>query len=390
MEQKDYYEILGVNRSASADEIKTAYRKKAMEYHPDRNPGNKEAEEKFKKAAEAYDVLSNPTKKERYDRFGHSGLGGGGNSGYGHVDFDLGTIFERFGDLFTGGFSSGGFSGFENFAQHGGRQSKRVRQGSSLRVKVKLTLEEINKGIEKKIKIKKYVPCPDCKGVGSKTKDAVATCPHCNGSGQVIHREKTVFGIFQQTSPCSACHGSGEIIKDPCPRCKGNGVVQGEEVVSVHIPAGVVEGMQLTVKEKGNAAFNGGINGDLYVVIEEIPHTLFERNENNLYLNYYISFPQAVLGTSVDIPTLDGKAKVKIPAGIQSGHIMRLSGKGLPDIRRIGHGDLFVNINVWTPQQLTKEEKATIEKFEGAENFIPKPEKKDHSFFGRFKNFFKD
>ena len=388
MKKKDYYEILEVSRNASADEIKTAYRKKAMEYHPDRNQGNKEAEEKFKKAAEAYDILSNPSKKERYDRYGDAGVGGGG--GYGHVDFDLGTIFERFGDLFSGGFSSGGFSGFENFSQRTYNQSKRTRKGSNLRVKVKLTLEEIGKGIEKKIKIKKYVACPDCGGVGSKSKNATTRCPHCHGTGHTVRAERTAFGIFQQTALCSTCHGSGEIIKDPCPKCKGNGIVQGEEVVAVNIPAGVAEEMQLTVREKGNAAPNGGINGDLYVVIEEIPHALFERSENNLYLNYHISFPQAALGASIEIPTLDGKAKVKIPAGTQSGHIMKLSGKGLPDVRGIGYGDLFVCVNVWIPQQLSKEEKVIIENFEGKENFIPKPEKKDNSFFGRFRSFFRD
>lgn len=389
MEKRDYYDILGVNKNSTADEIKTAYRKKAMQYHPDRNQGNKEAEEKFKEAAEAYDVLSNPDKKSRYDQFGHAGMNGA-SGGYGNVDFDINTIFERFGDLFSGGF--GGFSGFGNsgFSSRSPHSRKQVRQGTNLRITVKLTLEEIAKGCEKKIKIQKFIPCATCNGIGTKDKNAVKSCTACHGTGQVVHTERSIFGIFQQTKVCDNCHGTGEIITNPCQQCRGNGIVKGEEVVVVNVPAGVAEGMQLTMRGKGNAAPNGGINGDLFVVIEEIEHPVFEREGNNIYLNYFISFPQAALGTSVEIPTLEGKAKIKIDAGTQSGQILRLQGKGIPDLRGQYRGDLIVNVNVWTPKTLTKEEKAVIEKFNMSENFIPQPGHNERSFFSKVKSFFKD
>ncbi len=389
MEKRDYYEVLGVNKNATADEIKTSYRKKAMQFHPDRNPGNKEAEEKFKEAAEAYDVLSNAEKKARYDKFGHAGMNGS-SSAYSNVDFDLNTIFERFGDLFGGGF--GGFSGFGGggFGSGNAKDRRRVRQGTNLRITVKLTLEEIAKGCEKKIKIQKFVPCSSCNGLGTQDKKSVTTCSSCHGSGQVVHTERSMFGLFQQTTVCENCHGSGEIIKNPCPHCHGNGITKGEEVVVVNIPAGVADGMQLTMRGKGNAAPNGGINGDLFVAIEEIEHAVFERDGNNIYLNYFISFPQAALGTSVEIPTLEGKAKIKIEPGTQSGQILRLQGKGIPDIRAQYRGDLIVNVNVWTPKTLSKEEKSIIEKFNFSENFIPKPGKNEKSFFNKVKSFFKD
>ena len=390
MGKRDYYDILGIDRSATNDEVKKAYRKKAMEYHPDRNPGNKEAEEMFKEAAEAYDVLSNPEKKARYDRYGHAGVGGAGS--YSHVDFDIHTIFERFGDLFNGGFG-GGFSGFDSF--FGGQNNsqahqKRVRQGSNLRITVRLTLEEIANGCEKKLKIQKYIPCETCKGVGTQSEDSVKTCPTCNGSGQLIRSERSVFGIFQQTVVCENCQGQGHIIKNPCKVCHGSGVAKGEEVVKVTIPAGVMKGMQLTVKGKGNAPLNGGINGDLYVVIDEIEHPIFEREGNDIYLNYFISFPQAALGANVEIPTLDGKVKIKIEPGVQSGQILRLQGKGIPELRRYTKGDLIVSINVWTPKELSKEEKIAIKNFQDSENFIPRPGKNDKSFFQKVRAFFKD
>jgi len=389
--KKDYYEILGVEKSASADELKKAYRKKAMEFHPDRNPGNKEAEEKFKEAAEAYDVLSTPEKRARYDQFGHagvSGASGGGNAGY-NVDFDLETIFERFGDLFGGHFG-GGFSGFSGGFGGGGRrqQRQRVRKGSNLRVTVKLTLEEIATGTEKKLKIKKQVACPQCNGQGAKDKADIVTCPKCNGLGHVIHQQQSMFGIMQQAVMCDQCHGEGTITKNPCSNCHGTGTVKGEEVVTIQIPAGVQSGMQLSMREKGNAAPRGGINGDLIVVIEEIPHETFERDGNNLFLNYYTSFPQAALGGSVDIPTLDGKARVKLAAGTQGGQVLRLQGKGLPELHSQRKGDLIVNVNVWTPKQLSREEREVIEKFLKSDNFTPKPGKNEKSFFNRIRQFF--
>jgi len=385
--KRDYYEILGVEKNASAEELKKAYRKKAMEYHPDRNPGNKEAEEKFKEAAEAYDILSSPDKRSRYDQFGHAGMGGASGGGYG-INFDLETIFERFGDLFGGNFGSG-FSGFSGGFGGGRRQQQhRIRKGSNLRITVKLTLEEIATNTEKKLKIKKQVACPQCNGNGTANKADIVTCPKCNGSGHVVHQQRSMFGIMQQAVVCDQCHGEGTIVKNPCSNCHGTGTVTGEEVVTILIPAGVQDGMQIPLREKGNAAHRNGVNGDLIVAVEEIPHEVFEREGNNLYLNFYISFPQAALGGSVDIPTLDGKARIKLAAGTQGGQVLRLQGKGLPELQSHRKGDLIVNVNVWTPKNLSKEEKEAIEKFLKSDNFTPKPGKNEKSFFNRVRQFF--
>jgi len=385
--KRDYYETLGVEKNASAEELKKAYRKKAMEFHPDRNPGNKEAEEKFKEAAEAYDVLSSPEKRARYDQFGHAGMGGASGGGSYGVDFDVQTIFERFGDLF-GGFG-GGFSGFSSGFGGGRRQQRQqVRKGTNLRITVKLTMEEVAVNTEKKLKIKKQVTCPQCNGQGTQNKADIVTCPKCNGSGHVVHQQRSMFGIMQQAVVCDQCNGEGTIIKNPCQNCRGTGIITGEEVVTIAIPAGVQDGMQLTMRDKGNAAPRGGINGDLIVAVEEIPHDVFEREGNNLYLNYYISFPQAALGGSVEIPTLDGKARVKLAAGTQGGQVLRLQGKGLPELHSNRKGDLIVNVNVWTPKNLSKEEKEAIEKFIKSDNFTPKPGKNEKSFFNRVRQFF--
>lgn len=383
--QRDYYEILGVEKSVTAEDLKKAYRKKAMEFHPDRNPDNKEAEEKFKEAAEAYDVLSSPDKKARYDQFGHAGVSSAAGGGGYNVDFDMDMIFERFGDL-LGGFGGG----FSNFGGRGGRgrRQQQVRKGSNLRVTVALTLEEIAKTTEKKLKIKKQIPCSQCNGKGTKNSADVVTCPKCNGSGHILHQTQSMFGIMQQMAECDRCNGEGTIIKNPCLNCHGSGTVKGEEVVTIQIPAGVQQGMQLSMRDKGNAAPRGGVNGDLLVAIEETPHETFEREGNNLYINFYISFPQAALGGSVDIPTLDGKARVKLAAGTQGGQVLRLQGKGLPDMNYHQKGDLIVNINVWTPKNLSKEEKSAIEKFVDSDNFSPKPGKNEKSFFNRVRQFF--
>ncbi|MBO7624001.1 MAG: molecular chaperone DnaJ [Bacteroidales bacterium] len=379
MEKRDYYEVLGVPKNADAQAIKKAYRQKAIQYHPDKNPGDKEAEEKFKEAAEAYEVLSNPEKRERYDRFGHAGVGGAAGGGF--QGFDMGDIFSHFGDLFEefgiGGFSRGGRS----------RGGQAVQKGSNLRVKVKLTLEEIAKGVEKNIKVQKYVPCPQCGSTGAKSPDAVKTCPTCHGSGYTVRMQQSLFGAMQMQSECGHCHGTGKVITDKCPNCSGNGVVRGEEVITLKIPAGVADGMQLSMNGKGNAAPNKGIPGDLYVLIEEEKHPLFERDGNNLYLEYDISFPQAVLGATVEIPTIDGKARIKIAPGTQSGTLLRLNGKGLPGLRSYQRGDLIVNVNVWVPKNLGKEQKQQIEQWLTAPEFTPKNERRT-SFFERVKQFF--
>ena len=356
MSKRDYYEILGVAKSATAVEIKKAYRKMAIKYHPDKNPDDKEAEEKFKEAAEAYEVLSNEDKRQRYDQFGHAGVGGAAGGGFGGSGFtNMEDIFSSFGDIFGGHF--GGFGG--GGSRRGGR---RVNRGSDLRVRVKLTLEEIATGVTKKIKLKKYVACDVCDGSGAKGgSSGKTTCSTCNGSGQVTRVQRTILGQMQTSSVCPTCGGEGSIVTDKCTACYGEGIVKKDDVISIDIPAGVGEGMQLSVSGKGNAARRGGINGDLLIVIEEIEHSELVRDDSNLLYNLFITVPDAILGTTAEIPTLTGKVKVKIEAGTQSGKILRLRGKGLPDVNGYGKGDLLVKVNVWIPANLKKEDKKIIE-----------------------------
>ncbi|MCR4660182.1 MAG: molecular chaperone DnaJ [Bacteroidales bacterium] len=383
MAKRDYYEVLGVGKNATPDELKKAYRKLALQYHPDRNPGDKEAEEKFKEAAEAYDVLSNPDKKARYDQFGHAGLEGQG--GYGQGGMNMNDIFSQFGDIF-GDLFGGGFRGFGG--GFGGAQSgRRVMRGSNLRIKVKLTLEEIDKGCEKKIKVNKYVPCKTCGGSGSEN-NSYETCSHCHGTGVVTEIKRTIIGQMQTQSACPHCGGEGRIIKEKCHDCNGEGIVRSEEIISINIPAGVQDGMQFALSGKGNAAPHGGVPGDLVVLVEEIPHDLFERQESNLYHNTFISFSDAAMGATIEIPTLSGKVKVKIEQGTPSGKVLRLKGKGLPDINGYGRGDLLVCVNVWVPKNLTKEEKTMMETLKNSPNFQPNPTKQERGFFDKMKDLF--
>ncbi len=382
MSKRDYYDVLGVSKSASADEIKKAYRKMAIKYHPDKNPDNKEAEEKFKEAAEAYEVLSNADKKSRYDQFGHAGMGGASGFGGSHMSMD--DIFSHFGDIFGGAFG-GGFGGFGG----GGRsQGRRVNRGSNLRVKVKLTLKDIAHGVEKKIKLNKYIECDVCHGSGSEPGSSPSTCPTCHGQGQVTRVTNTILGQMQTASTCPQCGGTGEIITKKCTTCHGNGIVKGEDVVSINIPAGVSEGMQLSVSGQGNAAARGGIPGDLIVLIEEIEDAVLMRDGNNLLHDLYISFVDAALGTTSEVPTVDGKARIKIAPGTQGGKVLRLKGKGLPDINGYGKGDILINVNVWTPKELSKEERNILEKLKNSKNFAPNPSAKDKSYFDRMREFF--
>ena len=389
MAKRDYYEVLGVSKDANADEIKKAYRKAAIKYHPDKNPGDAEAEEKFKEAAEAYDVLSSPDKKARYDQFGHAGMsgaaggGGGGFEGFGG-GFSMEDIFGRFGDIFGGHF--GGFGGFGGGGQQGG---KRVNRGSDLRIKVKLNLKEIVNGTEKKLKINKLIACDQCGGSGAKNPDAYKTCPTCNGSGYVTQVVNTFFGATQATQVCPTCQGEGKVITEACTKCKGEGVVKGEEVVTIKIPAGVGEGMQLTVAGKGNAARHGGVNGNLLVLIEEEDDPNFTRDGNDLIYNLNISVPQAIMGDNVEIPTVDAKAKIKIEAGTPTGKVLRLKGKGIPDVNGYGKGDLLVIVNVYIPKSLTAEEKKLIEQLKDAKSFRPEAGKKEQNIFERMRNFFR-
>ncbi len=386
MSKRDYYEVLGVEKNATPDEMKKAYRKLALQYHPDRNPGDAAAEEKFKEAAEAYEVLSNPDKKARYDQFGHAGMSG--NGGFGGFDgggMSMDDIFSHFGDIFGSAFG-GGFGGFSS--GFGGGNRRTVNHGTNLRVKVKLTLEEINKGVEKKIKVNKQVACKTCSGSGAANSNATKTCETCRGTGRVTRVTQTIIGQMQTASTCPTCHGEGKIITEKCKSCNGHGVTKGEEIISIKIPAGVAEGMQLTVSGKGNAPEHGGINGDLLVLIEETPHEYFQRDHNNLHYTHYISFSDAVLGTTIEVPTLDGKARCKIDPGTQSGKLLRLKGKGLPDVQGYGRGDLIANINVWIPKHISKEEKESLETLQKSKNFTPNPSNKDKGFFDRMKEYF--
>jgi len=378
MSKRDFYEILGVDKNADEATIKKAYRKKAIQFHPDKNPGDASAEDKFKEAAEAYEVLSDDNKRARYDQFGHAGMSGaaGGGGGFGGHHMNMDDIFSQFGDIFGGGF--GGQS----------RGGRRVNRGSNLRVRVKLTLKEIAHGAEKKIKVNKYISCKSCSGTGAEGGGSYSTCSTCNGSGHVTRVQQTFLGHMQTQSVCPQCGGEGKIITNKCKSCHGNGIVKGEEVITINIPAGVENGMQLSVSGKGNAAARGGVNGDMIVVIEEMPHESLKRDGSNLLYDHYISIPDAVLGTTIEIPTVDGKAKVKIPAGTQAGKVFRLRGKGLPSVEYHGVGDLLVNINVWTPQNLSKEETEMMEKFSSSSNFTPKPTSKDKSFFDRMRDYF--
>jgi len=380
MTKRDYYEILGVSKTASKDEIKKAYRKQALKYHPDKNPGDKSSEEKFKEAAEAYEVLSNDDKRARYDRYGHSGLGGGAN-GYSGQGMTMEDIFSSFGDIFGDAF--GGFGGFST-----GRRGRTVNKGSNLRVKVKLNLQEIANGAEKKIKVKKYVPCSSCNGTGAADSSGFSNCTTCRGSGHVTRITNTLLGQMQTTSVCPTCGGEGKIITRKCTTCFGEGIVQKEEVIKINIPAGVGKGMQMTVSGKGNAPRRGGVDGDLLVVIDEEEHEELIREGNDLIYNLFISVPDAITGTNVEVPTVDGQVKIKIDAGTQPGKILRLRGKGLPEVNGYGRGDLLVNVNVWIPKNLTREELKLIEKFKESESFDPKPDKDDKGFFERMRNYF--
>lgn len=376
-EKRDYYEVLGVSKTATPEEIKKAYRKKAIEYHPDKNPGNKEAEEKFKEAAEAYEVLSNPEKRSRYDQFGHAGVGGAASGGFSGGGMSMEDIFSQFGDIFGGHF--GGF-GFGGFGGGGGRTHKHVNRGTDLRVKVKLTLKEISTGVEKKIKVKKYVSCKACNGTGAENGTAYTTCSTCNGSGVVTRVQQTFLGAMQSTSTCPTCGGEGKTITKKCAACNGEGILKEDEIITINIPAGVMEGMQLSMSGKGNAARHGGVNGDLLILIEEEPHDELLRDENDLIYNALLDFPTAALGGTLEIPTIDGKVKVKIDPGTQPGKVLRLRGKGLPSVNRYGVGDLLVNLSVYIPEKLNSEEKKSIEKFVGQQNFTPTKSIKDRIF----------
>lgn len=379
MAKRDYYEILGVERSASPEEIKKAYRKVAVKYHPDKNPDDKAAEEKFKEAAEAYEVLSNAEKKQQYDRFGHAGVYGQAGGAAGGMNME--DIFAQFSDIFGSGSSS-----FEGFFGQG--RSQRVRKGADLRIKLNLSLKEIAEGVEKKIKIKHYTACNSCGGNGAKDGTAITTCSTCNGTGQTRKVANTMLGQMMTTVPCSVCQGEGKTISTPCSTCKGEGRELKEEQISLRIPAGVSDGMQLSMTGKGHAPARGGVPGDLLILIEEKEDELLKREENNVHYNLYISFIDAALGTEAEVPTITGKAKVKIPAGTQSGKILRLRGKGISDINGYGKGDQLIHVNVWTPQKLSAEEKEKLVSLREAPNFAPNPSKQEQSFFERVRSFF--
>lgn len=389
--KRDYYDVLGVDRSATTDEIKKAYRQLAMKYHPDRNPNNKEAEEKFKEATEAYEVLSDEEKRQRYDRFGHDGLRAGTDY---HGFTDINEIFQNFADIFG---SSFGGSIFEEVFGGGRTRTRRYAEqagipGSDLKIRLKLTLEEIATGVEKKLKVKRFVVCEQCRGTGAKPGTAKSTCPVCHGKGEIRQVSRSVFGQFVNITTCSECNGEGRVIKERCKNCGGEGRVQGETNIKVNIPAGVSEGNYIPLKGQGNAGIRGGPPGDLIVMIEEEPHPVFQREEQDVILDLLISFPEAVLGTEVEIPTLNGKAKLKIEPGTQSGKILRMKEKGIPHLNGYKRGDQLVRVNVWVPTRLTAREKELLKQLEQLDNIRPREGDKsahsDKSFFKKIKDIF--
>lgn len=386
MTKRDYYEILGVSKSSTAEEIKKSYRKVAMQYHPDRNPGDKSAEERFKEAAEAYEILSDQDKRAQYDRYGHAGVSGNGRGGGYGGGMNMEDIFSQFGDIFGedifGSFFGGGARG------GGGQRRARGTRGSNLRIKLKLNYEEIAKGVTKSIKVKKYVSCTVCGGSGAKDKGSVQNCPTCGGSGQVRKITNTFLGQMQTVTTCPTCNGEGTTITAKCGNCKGEGRVYGEETVTIDIPAGVQEGMQLNISGKGNAGERGGMPGDLIILIEEEAHKELQRDGLNVAYDLHLSFTDAVFGTQVEVPTIDGRAKIKIPAGTQSGKVFRLKGKGFPAVNSYEKGDQLVHVNVWTPQHVSSEEKAMLEKLSHSDNFKPAPDKNQKSFFDKMREMF--
>ena len=383
MAKKDFYAILGVTKTTPVDEIKKAYRKMAIKYHPDKNPDNPEAEEKFKEAAEAYEVLSNPEKKQRYDQYGHAGLGGNGGGGQGSGGMNMEDIFSNFGDVFGDDSPFGSF-----FGNRGGGGGKARRKGSNLRIKLKLDLSEIANGAEKKIKVKRHIACDSCNGNGSKNGTSVKTCTTCQGSGQTRKIVETMLGRMVSSGTCATCNGNGSIVSEKCTVCNGAGTQEKEEIITIKVPAGVADGMQLSMSGKGNFPQGGGIAGDLIILIEEEENDLLKREGNNVVYDLYISFTDAVFGASIEVPTIDGKVKIKIDPGTQSGKVLRLKGKGIQDVNGYEKGDQLIHVNVWTPQSLSKEEKETLQKFHNAENFKPNPGKNDKSFFEKMREFF--
>lgn len=384
MAKRDYYEVLGVTKNATEDEIKKAYRKLAIKYHPDRNPDDKEAEEKFKEAAEAYDVLHDPQKRQQYDQFGFDAPGGFGSSGFGGGGFNMDDIFSMFGDIF------GGHSGFGGFGGFGGGGQRPQYRGSDLRLKVRLTLQEAATGVTKKFKVHKDVTCPHCHGSGAENGSTGETCPTCHGQGVVIKTVRTMLGMMQTQTECPTCHGEGTVIKNKCPECRGTGVVKGEEVVEIKIPAGVAEGMVVNVPRKGNAGQHNGITGDIQVYIEEEPNGTFIRDGQDVIYNLLLDFPTAALGGEVEIPTIEGtKVKIKIEPGTQPGKTLRLRSKGLPAVQGYGqgHGDLVVNISVYVPKTLSHAEKTALEELRESDNFKGDNLTKK-SIFEKFKNYF--
>ncbi|TAG44213.1 MAG: molecular chaperone DnaJ [Cytophagia bacterium] len=381
--KRDYYEVLGVGKNADVDEIKKAYRKKAIEFHPDKNPDNPAAEDKFKEAAEAYDVLSTPQKRSQYDRYGHQGMSGMGGGG----GFDMNDIFSQFSDIFGNRGNSGGGHPFEDF--FGGRGGQRQKKGSNLRIKLKLSLQDIAEGAEKQVKIKRHTTCKPCSGTGAKNGTALRICPTCNGTGQTRRVVNTMLGQMVSAETCRTCQGEGKIIEQKCEVCKGEGRNLEEETISIKIPGGVMEGMQLSMNGKGNVPTRGGVAGDLIILVEEEQHPQLHREGKNIIFEQKVSFADAALGISdVEIPTVNGTHKINIPAGTQPGNMITLKGKGTKDIEGYGKGDQLVYVNVWIPKSLTKQERELLEQLKDAHNFTPTPEKSEKSIFTRVRDFF--